>query len=438
MDIFQVIALNGECTRRHGIGPFPIIFIGEVGRLPVLVRDLAGNERPCADSFELRWLLDPGQVQEGRRIIEIAYPPGVDRTGRHRPRLIHDHRHAYRRLIGSPLVDQAMIADLKPVVGGKDDQRILFQPVRLQIGGNASNTVIDRSKRAIIIAQIFGHLHIGVEEEIDAVPCVSLVIDPHRLALVIFGRVGGAGRNLEIGPIVQMAVARRRQRVRMDRLVAQIQEERLALVAFLFQPVHGVVGQLIGNIALLRDLLAIHVPHRRFAALHGCIGIAARRIIAPLPPETDPFVKARTRRVDVVAHMPLADEGGLVTRLLQIGREKGQPGFRRIRIVDNAMVARGFARQDGRAAGAAQRRRDHRIGKIGAAPRQPVDIGGSEFRLQKAHAVIAQVIQQDENHIPRLARRFDLGGTGRLLRGARGQQGRGACRQHHTRRQQPV
>ena len=128
----------------------------------------------------------------------------------------------------------------------------------------------------------------------------------------------------------------------------------------LFKPVHRQIRQNIGHIALGLLLLTVDVEQR--------IDIHA------LPAETYPLVESRPRLIRLPAHVPLAQKRRLVSRLLEILREKHRPR-RDIRVVVNDPVPmRQLARQDRRPARRTQRRRDKRILEVRPLVGHPVQV----------------------------------------------------------------
>ena len=131
----------------------------------------------------------------------------------------------------------------------------------------------------------------------------------------------------------------RGREIRMHGLVRQIQEERFSAIAP-FQPLHRVVGQFVGNVALLRNAVSVDVDR---AAVNG-------EIVA-LSGETDPVIESRLFFVAVQAHMPLSHIRGLVTGRLQVLRKEAYAGTQAaLQIVDHAVRVGIEAGEDGSAA----------------------------------------------------------------------------------------
>ena len=119
------------------------------------------------------------------------------------------------------------------------------------------------------------------------------------------------------------------------------EEEGLLAGPRSLQPLQCHVGQLIGDVALLRHRLTIDVE-RPLAPL--------RRVVVTLAAERDPLVETRPRRIGVPAHVPLAKVASLVAGRLQVLREELRALRREDVVVDHAVVVHVLAGQDGGAA----------------------------------------------------------------------------------------
>src|SRR6187551_2079119 len=100
----------------------------------------------------------------------------------------------------------------------------------------------------------------------------------------------------------------------MHGLVREIEKEGFALIATVLEPAQGIVGQLIRDVAFLLDRLAVNVELLPLTTGHLLRSQAIGRKVLTLPPKADPIIETRTRRVRCLAHMPLADERGLIAR----------------------------------------------------------------------------------------------------------------------------
>ena len=180
---------------------------------------------------------------------------------------------------------------------------------------------------------------------------VALVPQPTRLVAKVFSPLSKRLRQGQLLVFVAALVTVRRHEIGVHRLVRQRQEKRFVAV-LIAQPLQRVVGQLVGDVTLLRNALAVDVEPVVAVLRHLATRAVAVRPIRPLTLETHPVIVARLRVVDVAAHVPLADERRFVTSRLHVFREKNQPFRQRIVIVHHLMVVRVLA---GDNAGAARR-----------------------------------------------------------------------------------
>lgn len=120
------------------------------------------------------------------------------------------------------------------------------------------------------------------------------------------------------------------------------------------QPIEGVLGQLVCDVAFARHDLAVDIEG--LALTRGDLGgrQAIRREVGSLALEADPFIKAWAWIVVVLAHVPFAEEGGLVARVLEVLGEEHQADLGVVVVVDDPVVARSLAGQDRGAAGRAE------------------------------------------------------------------------------------
>ncbi len=143
--------------------------------------------------------------------------------------------------------------------------------------------------------------------------------------------------------------------------------------------------------------------HRRGSIAFGDLGIE----ILPLPLEAHPGVEARPARV-VVAHVPLADERGLVAGALQQQRKgrEAMAGGRSIGVVDDAVRAGVLPGQEAGTRRRAQRRGDETVPEQRPFAREPIDIRRLHHRMAGgAKLVPPQVVHEDEDDVGRLGER---------------------------------
>ena len=220
--------------------------------------------------------------------------------------------------------------------------------------------------------------------------------DPAGLGGVVLLGIGHGGRVGDFLALVTGGMARSRGEGIVDSLIAEVEEEGLIGGSFP-KPLDGLVGQDI-RIVALEDLAP-------------AVDIEFRIEVGALALEADPVVKAGTRFVVVVAHVPLADVGGAVAGLLEVlGKEDGSLGDGAL-VVDHPVVVHVLAGQDGGPAGGAEGCADEGVGEVSSFLGEPVE-GGSFQPLGgirvEAHEVVAMVVAENEDNVGRIG-----GGKGR-------------------------
>ena len=194
-----------------------------------------------------------------------------------------------------------MLTELEAVVRGEDEQRRFEQPLVAQRLDDPADAVVDRQQRLGVLADEAVEVGPSVVHPVDAVPAIPLRTHPGRLAGVVGVGVGHRRRARIARVDVGAGVALGRGERGVHRLVRQIQQERPVVVAP--DELDGVVGQQVRRIA------------GRLAARP--VDVQRRVRVRPLPAERYPVVEVRARIVAGAAHVPLADERGLVAGRLQ-------------------------------------------------------------------------------------------------------------------------
>ena len=115
------------------------------------------------------------------------------------------------------------------------------------------------------------------------------------------------------------------------------------------------------------------------------------------------MIESGLRAAAVLAHVPFADERGLIAALLQILRKEHGP-WRDWRVVVHDMVLmRVQPRQNGCAAGRAERRRHEGVLEVHAAVRDRVDVRSLDDRIpHESQRVVPVIVGKDEDDIARL------------------------------------
>ena len=286
-----------------------------------------------------------------------------------------------------------MLAKREAIVAHVEDQGAIQDAARLQVPHDAPGALVHRQQGLGIAAVVFGDVDLGMIWKINAMPAISLVLHPHGPCARIdgwrHGRRVGEGR---VG--VAALVPSGRNEVRVHRLVRQEQHERLVALPAL-QPLDGVVRQFVGDVALLRHMLAIDVQP-----------VAAGQV-GPLALETDPVVEPRLRTVALRPHVPLSNEGGLVACPLQIFREEHQAGVDGVVVVHHPVLVGVKAGEDRGAGRRTQGRGDHGVPEVHALGRQPVQLRRLQERLalHEAERIVAMVVGQDDDDVAALGAR---------------------------------
>src|SRR5260370_27199851 len=143
----------------------------------------------------------------------------------------------------------------------------------------------------------------GVIGVLDAVPTVTLVAHPHGYVLLVYAGSCHGLRKDEFFVFVFTLIFLRRYKVGVHGFVSQVKKVRPVLF-LLPQPVQGVIGQDVGDIAALGSVLTVDVQ------AGACWKVTA------LAAEAHPTVEAWLGVGGSGAHAPLAKEPSGRTRLL--------------------------------------------------------------------------------------------------------------------------
>ena len=143
------------------------------------------------------------------------------------------------------------------------------------------------------------------------------------------------------------------------RFVAETQKKRLFVL--LFEPVDGEVRDDVRVVALGLTTLAIDVE--------GGVPVLALALVA------DPVVEARALLVVVLAHVPLADIGGLVAGILQGDGETRQVSRVLGEVVHHTVRVRVESRKEAGPRRGTERGGDECVGKPHTLVGEPVEIG---------------------------------------------------------------
>ena len=345
--------------------------------------------------------LQAGKLQQCRRQIDRQHHLGRDDAGFDAGGIPHQQRNANRFLVRQPpLFVQSVLAVEVTVIAREHDHGVVEHAGFVERGGDPSEAVIhsEQHLRAATHLVVCGR---GLASERRQVADA-----PHQRGLVHrrLERVRPARHH---AVLVSPAMTLRRDEparlsrhraeaavvplhdVRVDGLVREIGEKRLA--AGLLDELFDVIGEDVGDVPLGLEPCAVDVEMRI-----DRLALAGHR---------DPAREAGPRAV-VVPHVPLAEEPGRVTGLLQLAGEGRQIVTRPRGVVDDAIGAGVLSREQAGAARRTQRRRRKRIHETDALARQSIHIRRLEDGMPRdAHLVPPHVVDDDEDDVRRARRR---------------------------------
>ena len=400
-----------------------------------------------------------GHRKEGRGVVDVLDHRREARPGLHHAGPADDERHAERFLVHPALVVPAVFAHVEPLVGAVDDDGVLRQPVFIQILQDAPDAVVHRLDAPQVVLQIAlvlpayevlslrpGLAEHVVGRNIGRIPRLALGRG-HALVFALelrrrggrqwrsdfeirtgihmpadfhflFGGGGGAA-GIVIEEVVgfrhchvfeQGQITLRRHPGAVGRLVLAHEQEGLVLPAAV-EPLQGVVGDEVGDVALVMHLAA-------GAQEVGIVIIALARQNLPV---------VETGRI---AHqVPLADERGLIARAPQRLGEGPLRTVERLPLVGREAVdVAVLAGKDGGAAGSADGVATEALFEQAALARQPVNVRrqvvfaaeGAEPPVVGADGLQGMVVAEDEQEVRLAACR----------RGPRGQETAGQSEAH--------
>ena len=128
--------------------------------------------------------------------------------------------------------------------------------------------------------------------------------------------------------------------------------------------------------------------------------VGAGAEIVSLAAEANPVVEARLGLVGFSAHVPFADEGGVVAGLLEILREEARALWCRHVVVDDFVPVHVLAGEDPRPAGRAERGGDEGVFEMDAAAGKGVDVRSFDKGMPaEAEDVVAEIVDEDEDDV---------------------------------------
>ncbi len=169
-----------------------------------------------------------------------------------------EHGDAHGFFVRGALIYETVFAEGKAVVAHVNHQCGLQFATRFDLVEDAAQAFIDGHESFAVASIVFGDVEIGVIRKIDAVPGITLILDPHRTMLGHFAIGCHGGRVNEFGVFVFAFVTVGRNEVGVNGFVGEIEE-----IGLLFwesaEPIECVISKLVGDVTLLRDMFAVDV-----------------------------------------------------------------------------------------------------------------------------------------------------------------------------------
>lgn len=222
---------------------------------------------------------------------------------------------------------------------------------------------------------------------INAMDPISALPYPMGLAFIVPLGVRHGWRIGNGFSLVSSMIAGSRHKGVMNGLEGEIKKEGGGLV-FSFQPFQSLVSQEVIDVTTLLFLCSVDVE--------GGVEILS------LPAEADPVMKSFLRRINVVAHVPLANKGSAISMVLKGLREKMDGVRHRTLVVNHTMSPHGLPRQNGSPTGRAKGGRDECIFKVCSLGCHAIQVGGFQKVRglgMKAHEVVAMIVAENQNEI---------------------------------------
>ena len=351
-DVFVAVGAHSENGRSLGERIFPIVFVIDA-LAPVGCR-AALEQRQERLAAHLRRFGESAGGHDRGGDVDVLHHLLHRAARRNEFGTVGQHRHAYGGFVEVAFVDQSVFAPREAVVAHIDHQSRFVQPFGLQKIQQPPDGVVHAGHRLAVIAEVLLVRQCAVILVIDAVPAFPLVLYPvgepalavpapscERPAVRILAGQSGDSvlRHVERRRIDRFFVlvhpfaGGRRLKPGVYRFVGEVDEERtLFVVAY---EVDGVVGQYVGGVKFRIELYALAVD------------VQYRVVVGPLSAESLPMVESGLGHVVLIAHVPFAEEGGAVSVLLEVLREKDQIVGLRCLIVHDGMGVRKQTGEDG-------------------------------------------------------------------------------------------
>lgn len=182
--------------------------------------------------------------------------------------------------------------------------------------------------------------------------------------------------------VVQMEVLETRIPLAVRRPMVIHEQKRLVRIAAVFQIIERQIGDEVGDVAGVRDVLAVFDQDR---------------VVIRSQPDED-FPDVETGRL--AGQVPFAEDRRLVARLLQHFRKGRLRAVEAVAVSLEAVLMAVFSREDDRAAGPADRVGAETVVKQHPRGRDAVEVGGLvDSRAVAAHGVGGVIVGEDEHDV---------------------------------------
>ena len=286
-----------------------------------------------------------------------------------------------------------------PVVAHQHDDGLVEDALFVQRLHDSAETLVDRDQHSQTVADGLVRRHGALAKRREAIDATferglaarrdTIVVTTRQRRvrvqlLVPFGGNEAAFSDRDDGAIGPL------KNIRMERFVGQHEEEGTRTRSA--EKIERALGEDIRYVA----------GHAREPAVFEELRID--RLALTL--HSDPDVEARPRR-GVVAHVPLPDEAGVVTAVVQLsGKGLELMALRTsVSVVEDAVVASVEAGQDVGATRRTQGRHREHVLEHRALTCEAIDVGSSRERMARgAEVVEAEIIDHDEQHVRSILR----------------------------------
>ena len=256
MNVLKAIGANGMDGRRLREVAFPIIRVQKILAPRYLFPFQHGEEAGAGDIF---WRIDAGHLKKGWHEVDVGNVLCHDSFRFDQFRTADNKWNADGFLVRLALVDKAVLAKAESVITGQRHHGRVALAALFQGLEDAPKGIIDGQKRLRVAFVVIADGHVRIVVGIaDSMPTVALILHPHGPWFVRVLRHGGTLGHDKSLFVVLAFVAFRRNEIGVHGLVRKVKKIRL-IFRLLVEPIKSVVGQFIGDVAFLWNMLAVHV-----------------------------------------------------------------------------------------------------------------------------------------------------------------------------------